>query len=185
MDTHVVTCEDLGLVNFTGQPGCYALRRKCADMFTRHGGAVVDTTRAHLADEMDVRRIELGLRWTEVARTMPMSVQNLARIRNGEITVTREAAAAIERALRWQAGSVRQVLAGGEPTPLEGTPAIGRARWKTYRVTAEEAFAMLQVALEDYGAGGFWREFDFIYERRESTQRTSDESPSDQAGRTA
>lgn len=78
----------------------------------------MDTARERLAQAMDGRRIELGMRWTGVARAMGMSVQNLARIRDGKIAVTKEATAAIERALHWGTGSVEAVLADGSPTPL-------------------------------------------------------------------
>lgn len=79
----------------------------------------MDTARADLADKMNQRRLHLGIRWVEVARRAGMSPQNLSRIRRGEISLTEDAAAGIERALRFVAGSVSK----GNPVPLDDRPA--------------------------------------------------------------
>jgi hypothetical protein len=145
---------------------------------------VVDPARERLNKAMTERMRQLRLKWADVARRADgMSQQHLLRIRKGQVPVTPEAAASIERALEWAPGSVVVVCGGGEATVTAA--AVARPRWQSYRLTAEEALAMLQVALGDYGPGGFWREFDFIFERREDTDRTSTDSRSNQEGRTA
>ena len=75
-------------------------------------------TRDALTQLMDDRRLELQLRWAEVARRAGMAVQNLGRIRRGSISISWEAAQGIEDALRWERGSVDAVLRGDLPTPL-------------------------------------------------------------------
>lgn len=70
----------------------------------------MDANRERLARAMDARRIDLGLRWQQVAARAHMSVGNLSRIRNGSITLTQLAAAAIERALEWPRGTIDAYL---------------------------------------------------------------------------
>lgn len=77
-----------------------------------------DDPRAALADQMNRYRLRLGLRWTHVATRAGMTEPNLRRIRNGEYAVTDWAAARIEKALRWEPGSIDAILAGGTPTEL-------------------------------------------------------------------
>lgn len=73
---------------------------------------------------MDGRRRELRIMWAEVARRAGMSPQNLLRIRKGQISISWDAAAGIESALRWVAGSVEAaVLRGVAPTEItDGGP---------------------------------------------------------------
>lgn len=112
----------------------------------------MDTGRARLAGEMDARRLELGLRWSGVARQMRMSVQNLARIRNGEIAVTKDAAAAIERALRWTTGSVQRALDGGRPELAEHEETPATTRMAILTATSEQLVEMRQVVEDVLGA---------------------------------
>lgn len=96
--------------------------------------------------------------------------------------------AGIDAALQLQPGTIGDVVAGrpfNVPGPQPPREVQGRAPWQTYRVTAAEALNLLQVAMDEYGAGGFWKAFDEIYFGREDTQRTSHESPSDQQGQPA
>lgn len=74
--------------------------------------------RRRLTAAMDKRRIELRMQWSDVAAHADMSVAHLRRIRNDEVPVTPLAAANLETALRWAAGSVEEVLRGGSPRPL-------------------------------------------------------------------
>jgi transcriptional regulator with XRE-family HTH domain len=78
------------------------------------------TERRHQLDErMDARRNELRVTWTEIARRAGMTPQNLVRIRKGQISISWDAADGIERALRWERGSVEAaVLEGKPPTKL-------------------------------------------------------------------
>lgn len=70
---------------------------------------------------MNERRGELGLRWEDVAERAGVSPQTLYRISDpNRIRVgTRKG---IERALRWQSGSIESIAEGGEPTPLPDEP---------------------------------------------------------------
>lgn len=87
----------------------------------------MDAVRQKLAGEMEERRRQLRVNWTEVARRAGKSPQNLLRIRNGEISVTDDAAEGIDEALYWRPGSVHAILAGGEPDPMD-IPARPRRR---------------------------------------------------------
>lgn len=54
---------------------------------------------------MNPRRLELHLRWNQVATRAGMDVANLRRIRNGEIALTEFAGAGLDRALEWPDGT--------------------------------------------------------------------------------
>lgn len=88
----------------------------------------MDRLRQQLAEEMNERRRQLRMKWTEVARRAGMTPQNLLRIRNGEISVTDDAADGLDHALLWQRDSVHQILAGGKPVPLD-VPRPSRHQW--------------------------------------------------------
>lgn len=86
----------------------------------------MDADRQRLADAMEDRRLQLRLKWIEVARRAEMSESNLVRIRKGEIALTPLAARAIEDALEWEAKSIEGVLRGEAPKPRvpQGVPPI-------------------------------------------------------------
>lgn len=86
-----------------------------------------------LGAAMEQRRLHLRLRWNQVAERAGMSIAHLSRIRKGEAPPSPLAAASIETALDWPAGTVRRIAheAGQEldeppshPTPLSGVPEI-------------------------------------------------------------
>lgn len=79
----------------------------------------MDHVRAQLAEEMNERRRQLRMKWTEIARRAGMTPQNLLRIRNGEISVTDDAADGLDHALQWERDSVHEILAGRKPVPLD------------------------------------------------------------------
>lgn len=70
---------------------------------------------------MDERRGELALTWQQVADEAGVSTETLYRIADGRTprTTTRKG---IERALRWQPGSIDAIAHEGEPTPLAAEP---------------------------------------------------------------
>jgi hypothetical protein len=74
---------------------------------------------SRLDEAMNGRRLTLGLQWKQVAQRAGVSEFHLRRIRQGEYDPRDLTRAELERALEWAAGSIDQVLAGGEPTPLE------------------------------------------------------------------
>lgn len=67
---------------------------------------------------MEKRRIELRLKWTQVAERADLSQAGLGAIRRGERHPSALTRARIDHALRWVPGSVDRVLDGGEPTPI-------------------------------------------------------------------
>ena len=84
--------------------------------------------RDQLDQWMNARRLALRMKWTEVAQKADMTPQNLLRIRQGTIGITWDAADGIERALRWERGSVESaVLEGHEPIALPPSPTSGTA----------------------------------------------------------
>lgn len=76
---------------------------------------------------MEDRRIELGMSWADVADGARISIAHLRRIRTGHATLTPLAARKIEKGLRWKAGSVRDILAGGKGRGLEARETGGPA----------------------------------------------------------
>lgn len=67
-----------------------------------------------LGAAMDQRRIELRLRWTQVAERAGMSIGHLSRIRKDEAPPSPLAAANIETALEWAPGTVDRILSATE-----------------------------------------------------------------------
>lgn len=67
---------------------------------------------------MDHRRVELRLKWDQVADSIGISAAHLRRVRNNESAASPLVVAGIERALRWAAGSIAAIEADGDPTPL-------------------------------------------------------------------
>jgi hypothetical protein len=78
-----------------------------------------------LADRMDRRRAELGLRWADVADRGGITTQTLREVRAGTRRPRGLTKAAIERALEWTPGSVDAALEGGEPAPVVTDPREG------------------------------------------------------------
>lgn len=76
-------------------------------------------SRARLDKVMTARAEDLDLLWNQVADQAGMSYGNLHKIRTGAISITSRAKRGIERALQWERGSVDNVLAGRDPTPIQ------------------------------------------------------------------
>ena len=112
----------------------------------------MDTDRAQLDTTLNQRRLQLGLRWVAVARRAGMTPQNLNRIRNGEISLSENAAAGIERALEYVAGT----LASGNPVPSEDQPKPAATRRNEARrfiasLTREELVDAANLYAEAFG----------------------------------
>lgn len=73
-----------------------------------------------LAAYIERRIAELGLEYAEVARLAEFSIEVLRKMRHG-ISVRPSTYRKLERALKWEHGSVAAILEGGEPTPLDET----------------------------------------------------------------
>lgn len=101
--------------------------------------------RRRLAGLMDDRRIELDLSWEEVARRAGMVGMTLRRIRNGESALPRRTAAKIDRALKWQPGSVEGILADGEP---EVIPKEDRSPDEISDEEVEDALSVMRAGLK-------------------------------------
>lgn len=81
-----------------------------------------DKAEQRLEQAMNERRLDLGMRWNEVARRAGVSTETLFRFRKG--LRTEETTHAVERALQWQRGSVDIILAGGQPSADAGTSEV-------------------------------------------------------------
>ncbi|HLK74037.1 MAG TPA: hypothetical protein VKU77_10370 [Streptosporangiaceae bacterium] len=80
--------------------------------------------RIRLADQMERRRLELGLRWQEVAEIGGVSLRAINNARTGTAEIRPLTQQGIARGLRWSSGSVRKILEGGDPEPLPASPAV-------------------------------------------------------------
>ncbi len=80
---------------------------------------ITPEARARLAGLMDKRRLELRLTWREVAEAGGVSYEALRATRNGKGDIRPLTQAGIEKAFRWEQGSITRILNGGGPVPLE------------------------------------------------------------------
>jgi transcriptional regulator with XRE-family HTH domain len=80
-----------------------------------------------LGAAMEDARLELGLRWSQVARQVGMTPQNLLRIRKGDIAVTPLAARGIERVFGWPQGRVEALESNATAEPDPATVDAGTA----------------------------------------------------------
>lgn len=138
----------------------------------------MDPNRKNLADHMAARREALRLSWREVARLAGMTEQNLLRIRQGDITVTDQAATGIDHALKWRDG-VRAALNGDTPTPEETE--VRRTSGEVPRVvtmTADELAARFVDIWKDLGDDEAKRFLAAAIKLREEMLTGDDDSPS-------
>jgi len=89
------------------------------------------TAPTKLAHVMNERRVELRMRWDEIATAAKITTAHLRKFRSGEAGVSDLTKARLEDALGWQPGSVDALLAGGNPTPAQGGPQPPTRRSKT------------------------------------------------------
>jgi len=73
---------------------------------------------------MRERGIELGKRWVQIAREAGITTSALGGIRRGQYRPSPHTARALERALKWEPGSIDAILAGGDPTPMRTTDEV-------------------------------------------------------------
>lgn len=81
----------------------------------------------HLARLMDHRRLELGMKWDEVAAAAGVKPPTLRAIRNGTNRPSALTQRGLERALQWAPGTVERVLAGGTSTPTTAPSPMDQA----------------------------------------------------------
>ncbi len=90
--------------------------------------------RKRLDEHMNLRRIDLGLTWAQVAeRADNFTVQGLHGVRKGTGEIRDLTKARIEKALLWAPRSVDAILGGGDPVLL---PVDATVRPGTIRATA-------------------------------------------------
>lgn len=87
---------------------------------------ITPQARRRLAEMMEERRLNLALRWQDVAEAGRISLKTLHSVRTGDAGIAALTKRAVETGLRWRPGSVDQILAGGNPVPAEGSPAHPR-----------------------------------------------------------
>ena len=109
--------------------------------------AGITDDRRRLSDLMEQRRLELGLRWKQVAEAGGISYESIRAIRSGTADMRSLTRHGIETGLRWEAGSVERILAGGDPAPLaEPAPVIPPDSSGVY-AEVDEVAAMVFVPL--------------------------------------
>jgi len=68
---------------------------------------------------MNERRLELGMRWNELAEVVGIKPESMRAIRRGDYGPSELTARRIDAALHWSPGSTQRVLtADGDPVPL-------------------------------------------------------------------
>ena len=77
----------------------------------------------NLGDTIKQRRLALGLKQSDAAQLAGVTVRTYGRIERSEAAgLSSLTAAGIERALRWEPGSLDAIKNGGEPTELQQPP---------------------------------------------------------------
>lgn len=85
--------------------------------------AATEPTHSRLDAAMGERRLELGIRWQEVAKRAGVTAFHLRRVRIGVVPLSPDLEAGIERALKWPRGHIAR-LGGSEDAPA---PAVQTA----------------------------------------------------------
>ncbi len=80
--------------------------------------------RRRLGELMDQRRLELGLRWQDVAEAGGVSLKALHSARTGNASIRPLTQQAIENGLRWEHGSIQCVMDDGDPIPLRAVTGV-------------------------------------------------------------
>jgi transcriptional regulator with XRE-family HTH domain len=105
-----------------------------------------DRARERLAEQMDERRLDLGMSWQAVARAAGLSPRTLQDIRSGAGTPRRDTLRKIDAALAWIPGSAETALAGGDPRPRSGSPEAEQLRREAAAMSADERAHALALA---------------------------------------
>lgn len=102
-----------------------------------------------LAAAVKERRIALGLTQTQVAELGGLSVELLRMVENNRTgqRLSAPKARGLERALRWESGSIAAVIAGGEPTPAATPPVAPPAAGPPMGPEPADRFAMARRVL--------------------------------------
>lgn len=111
---------------------------------------MTDATR--LSEAMEKRRLELRIKWTQVAERADLSQAGLGAIRRGERSPSPLTKARIEHALQWAPGSVDAILAGDGPT--NATPTSGVSDLVRELLAERARLTASLDELDSIGAGG-------------------------------
>jgi hypothetical protein len=97
-----------------------------------------DDARRRLAALMEERRLELGLRWQDVAERGSVSLKALHSARMGNADIRPLTRQKIEDGLDWGHGSIRRILDDGDPLPagLSGSGTLGGMQAQAVLATA-------------------------------------------------
>jgi transcriptional regulator with XRE-family HTH domain len=79
-------------------------------------------TVADVGNRVVRRRLELGLDAAQLARMAGVDPKTVASLERGERWPRDRSRMGIEAALQWRAGSLDDIRAGGEPTPVDSDP---------------------------------------------------------------
>jgi hypothetical protein len=78
--------------------------------------------RARLRAFIEQRVVDLDLSWRDLERLSGVPYETTRRVRTGARPISRETIEGLEDGLRWERGSIRAILSGGDPTPLPDGP---------------------------------------------------------------
>lgn len=78
--------------------------------------------RARLRALLEARQRQEDRTWQEIADAGGITYETIRRVRTGSAEISRDTREALEDGLRWERGSIRDILQGGDPTPLPGSP---------------------------------------------------------------
>lgn len=104
-----------------------------------------------LSEALEKRRLELRLKWTQVADRAGLSQAGLGAIRRGERSPSQLTRARIEDALDWAPGSIDAILAGGVPT-IRAAAGVGDVVRELLAERGQLTASLEE--LESIGAGG-------------------------------
>lgn len=76
--------------------------------------------RARLRRHIEARVEELDLTWSALSARAGIPYETIRRVRIGTRPISRAVRVALEDGLQWGRGSIRAILAGGDPTPATG-----------------------------------------------------------------
>ena len=101
---------------------------------------------------IDDRRSDLGMTWDDLAGEAGVSTETL-RLASDRPHMRTTSKRKIEKALRWQRGSIDAIRAGGEPTPLpdvEDYPralqdAVERQLWDITELSEQDRWTQIYV----------------------------------------
>jgi hypothetical protein len=112
--------------------------------------------RKRLADLMNNRRVELDLRWQDVAEAADLSLKTLYSARQpdgGDISDLTQGK--IENGLQWQRGSIERIANGGDPVALPprlAAVAPGQPDGRAGDAPADPAVSLMRFLVDEYGS---------------------------------